>query len=657
MPVATAHDIISACIPAIIPPPRLRCSQWAGGGDGEAARRYVSSRVSPESGWWNNDRVPFLVEPMNTFTNPRVWMSVWRKPARMGATEVMLNIIGCAVDNDPCGIFYVQQTDGLAERFSKKILTPTIEETPALAACFAERKSRTSDNTILEKSFPGGDIIIVGANSHANFRMISRRVVICDDIDGYPEDVGGEGDPVDLAITRADNDPNKFIFLASSPSLKGSSRIDLALESSDRRRYHVPCPRCGREIELLWNDDPKKAPKWLKWPAHRTWQAWYECPLCNGEIRHNEKQEMLKHGRWIAQGQFSGIAGFDGPNKLYSPFMSWGNVIDKYLKATGDTQTHKVFVNTDLGESWEEVTVEELPTTEKLFARRETYPETVTTGGELVVQVPMRGMLLTAGADIQGDRIEVEIVAWGRGEECWSIDYRILWGDVFQPKVWQDLDELLRDQWQHESGAMLRIMCACIDSGYATDQVYGFVRSNGRQFRNIYAIKGDKENMGVPLVDQPSTKNKKKVILFHVGTYTAKDTIASRLMIEADGPGKMHWPNNIPAKYELGYFGQLTAEKKFEKVIKGRKHYEWRKPHSNSRNEALDVRVYNHAALGILYNRGFKLERHCIEMEKRFGVYQPIPGAATVVTRQEAPAPKTRPQEIRQNNALPNWRR
>lgn len=647
-----ARDIIQESVLCLVPPPDLLVSDWAD------ERRWVSSRVSSAAGKWSTARTPWTREPMNCFSDPRCWMVVWKKPARMSATEVMLNIIGCAVDTDPCGIFYVQQTDGLGERFSKKILTPTIEETPCLASKFSDRKSRSSDNTILEKSFPGGDLIIVGANSHANFRMISRRIVICDDIDGFPDDVGGEGDPVDLAITRADNDPNKFIFLASSPSIKGASRIDLTLQNSDHRRFKVPCPRCGSYIELLWNDDPKKAPKWLKWPAHRTWQAWYECPRCNGEIKHSEKKEMLQAGRWEAQGEFNGIAGFDGPNKLYSPFMTWGQVIDKYFKAVTDTQTHKVFVNTDLGECWEEVTVEELPTEDKLLARREAYPEEIGEGGEVRIMVPMGGWVLTAAADVQGDRIEVEIVAWGRGEECWSIDYRILWGDVFQPSVWIEYDNLLREQWRHESGAMLRIMSSTTDSGYATDQVYNFVRSEGRQYRRIYAIKGDKENMGAPLVDQPSTKNKKKVILFHVGTYTAKDTIASRLLTENNGPGKMHWPNNCPGKYEKAYFQQLTAEKKYKKVVKGRTVYEWQKPNSSTRNEALDVRVYNHAALGILYNAGFKLDQHCIEMEKRHGVWQPadhgdINAEAAARPRSQQQTPN--PQPARSGVQLPAW--
>lgn len=601
----TGAELITERLSCLIPPPELTVSQWAD------EFRYVSRRVSPEPGQWRTDRTPYLREIMDCFNEPRVETIVFRKPARIGGTEAILNALGFYIDYDPSPILYVQQTDGLAERFSKKILQPTIEETPALAAKVAEAQAGKSGSTILEKAFPGGDLIISGAKSHTNFRMIHRRVIICDDIDGYDADIGGEGDPVYLAIERAANAPDKKIFLTSSPSIAGSSRIDLAMQDTDQRFYKVPCLRCGTLQVLDWSD-PKKLPSRLRWPGDKFHQAWFECESCNGEMKHHEKMQMLQAGSWEPTRPFTNAAGFDGLSQLYSPFVPWSAIIDKWFKASKDSATLKVFCNTVAGQSWEEDAVEMVPE-QTLHARRETYP----------AAAPMGVTIITAGVDVQGDRLEVEIVGWGRGEESWSLAYIILWGDTFKPQVWNDLDTAIQEQYQHESGVMLRVSCVSIDSGFATDHVHRFVQP--RQARNIYAVKGDKGAMGHPLVNNPSTKNKKKIVPFIVGTYTAKSSIAARLAAESrTGPGCCHWPlldaagDQDPgvAQYGLEYFSQLTAEKKYKTMYRGLATYYWKK--TRPRNEALDCRVYAYAALGILYNRNFKLEQHCRVMEKHY---------------------------------------
>lgn len=600
----SALDLIASCLPCLVPPPLMTVSPWAD------EFRYVSRRVSPEPGRWRTDRTPYLREIMDSFNDSSVETIVFRKPARIGGTEAILNAIGFYIHYDPSPILYVQQTDGLAERFSKKILQPTIKETPVLAALVDEARAGKAGSTILEKAFPGGDLIIAGAKSHTNFRMIHRRVIICDDIDGYDADIGGEGDPVYLAIERAANAPDKKIFLTSSPSIAGSSRIDLAMQDTDQRFYKVPCLRCGTMQVLDWSD-PKKLPSRLRWPGDHFNRAWFECESCNGEMKHHEKMEMLQAGCWEATKPFTNAAGFDGLSQLYSPFVPWAAIIDKWFKASKDSATLKVFCNTVAGQSWEEDAVEQVPE-QQLHARRERY----------AAAVPMGGCILTAGVDVQGDRLEVEIVAWGRGEESWSLAYIIIWGDTFKPAVWGDLDVVLQEQYQHESGIMLRVSCVAIDSGFGTDHVHNFVKP--RQARNIYAIKGDKGAMGHPLVNNPSTKNRKKIVPFIVGTYTAKSSIAARLAIVTSAPGCCHWPlldspgDQDPgvAQYGMEYFSQLTAEKKYKTMYRGLATYYWKK--TRPRNEALDCRVYAYAALGILYNRNFKLERHCKVMEKHF---------------------------------------
>jgi phage terminase large subunit GpA-like protein len=254
--------------------------------------------------------------------------------------------------------------------------------------------------------------------------------------------------------------------------------------------------------------------------------------------------------------------------------------VREFLEAKKQPATLRVWVNTYLGETWEEQG--EQVDDYAIAERREPFGETL----------PIEVVLLTAGVDVQDDRLEVEIVGWGRDDESWSIDYRTVYGDPSSPAVWQDMDSILSQQFEREDDSILMVRAACVDSGgHHTNSVYNYVRP--REGKRIFAIKGV-GGEGKPLVGKPGRNNIGKIKLFPIGVDTAKDVLFSRMRIAEPGPGYMHFPLSRSDEY----FRQLTAEKLVTRYHKGFARREWVK--IRPRNEALDVRVYAMAALGIL---------------------------------------------------------
>lgn len=508
---------------------------------------------------------------MDAFTDPTVSNVVVMSSAQVGKTEVLLNVLGHFIDQDPGPILVVMPTLEMAQAFSKDRLAPMIRDTPRLHGKIGDPRSRDGDNTVLHKLFPGGHLTIAGANSPASLASRPVRVVLCDEVDRFPVSAGMEGDPVDLAVKRSTNFWNRRVGLFSTPTVKNQSRIELAFEASDQRRFYVPCPRCGHFQALVWGN--------VIWPKAAPEAAHYECEACRYQIGEGEKLRMIRLGEWRPMRDFSGSAGF-ALSEIYSPWSAMADMAKTFLQAKQSSETLQVWVNTSLGEAWED----EAETIEDsvLLGRREQYGPVVPAGGGV----------LTTGVDVQDDRLECEVVAWGLGEESWSVAYQIFYGDPAQPAVWEDLDSYLGLLWEHESGARLRIAAACIDSGgHHTKAVYAFVRP--REGRRIFAVKGA-STPGKPLVSRPNTNNLGGVKLFTVGVDTAKATVFSRLRIGDPGPGFMHFP----ASHDEEYFRQLTAEKVVTKYRRGFPYRQWEK--TRTRNDALDCRVYAMAALAII---------------------------------------------------------
>lgn len=558
------------------PPTRLTVSEWA---DRE---RFLSPEHCAEPGRWQTDRAAYQRGIMDALSDPRVETVVVMSASQVGKTEVINNIVGYFIDQEPAPILLVQPTLEMSQSWSKDRFAPMLRDTPCLKGRVRDVRSRDSENTIMHKSFPGGQITMCGANSAASLAARPVRVVLCDEVDRYPGSAGTEGDPVNLAFKRATTFWNRKRVVTSTPTVKGISRIEKFWQGSDQRRYFVPCPHCGEYQALWW-----KNLRWERDAAGDLAQVAYVCEYCQGQINDVDKPQMLRQGQWRAQGPFTGTAGFH-VNELYSPWVSFEQMAAGFLEAKKDPYTLQVWVNTSLGETWEEG-AEAGVDRATLSGRREEYP-VVKEGGRRTTVLPEGVLVLTAGVDVQDDRLEVEVVGWGLGEESWNIDYRVLHGDPAKADVWLDLDDLLRGTYRHQSGIQLRINAACIDTGgHHTQQVYSFVKP--RQISRVFAIKGANVP-GKPVIGRPSLNNSMRVKLFPLGVDTAKEVVFTRLKIEEFGYGYMHFP----LERDEEYFAQLTAEKPVTKFQRGRQSRVWVK--SRARNEALDCRIY---ALGALY--------------------------------------------------------
>ncbi len=557
--------MIESSLAVLRPPPDLKVSEWAD------TERKLSPEASAEPGQWSTSRAEYQRGIMDAFADPAIETVVVMSSAQVGKTEILNNLVGFHVGQDPAPMLVVQPTLDMAQTWSKDRLAPMLRDTPALSNLVSDPRSRDSGNTTLHKIFPGGHITACGANSPSSLASRPVRVVLCDEVDRYPISAGAEGDPVSLARKRAATFWNRRIGLFSTPTLKGNSRIETAFEESDKRFYFVPCQHCGHEQTLKWAQ--------VRWDEGRPETAAYMCEDCGVLWTDAERVRAIKNGNWQATAESKRVAGFH-LSGLYSPWTPLESAVLDFLEAKKQPATLRVFVNTYLGETWEDQgeRVDDYAVAE----RREDFGE----------QLPREILVLTAGVDVQDDRLEIEIVGWGKDEESWSLDYKTIYGDPSSPAVWQDLDSAFAQEFEREDGKILHVRAACIDSGgHHTNSVYAYVRP--REGKRIFAIKGV-GGEGKPLVGKPGRNNIGKIRLFPVGVDTAKDLLYSRLKISEPGPGYLHFP----LKRSDEYFRQLTAEKIVVRYHKGFARREWVK--MRPRNEALDVRVYAMAALGIL---------------------------------------------------------
>jgi len=509
---------------------------------------------------------------MDACSDPNIKQVVIMSGAQLGKSEVLLNIIGYHIEHDPSPILLMQPTVDMAQSFSKdRITSGLLATTPSLRGKVKDPRARDSGNTTLHKTFPGGALSLVGANSPASLASRPIRIVLCDEVDRYPVSAGEEGDPVALATKRSMTFWNRKIVLVSTPTDKGASRIEAAYHETDMRQYHVPCPHCDRMQTLRWAQ--------VQWHEKDAATAAYYCEDCGAAWTDVQRHKAMSNGKWIASAPFNGIAGFH-ISSLYSPWVSIPDAVDEFLKSRRDPMRLKTWINTFLGETWEEQgeSIDEMD----LMDRRENWGE----------QLPEDVLLMTAGVDVQDDRLEVEIVGWGRGEESWSISYEAMYGDPSSAELWSRLDVMLQQKFEHPTKGEMIVRSICVDSGgHYTQQVYNYARL--RAGRRVFAIKGI-GGSGKPIVGRPSKNNIGKINLFPVGTDTAKEVVYARLKISDEGEGYCHFPVDRGEEY----FRMLTAEKKVTRYFKGRPRTEWAK--IRTRNEALDCRVYATAALSIL---------------------------------------------------------
>lgn len=566
---------------AVRPEPDLKVSEWA------EAYRVLDQSTSAEPGPWRTARTPYLREIMDSLSpSDPCEEVVFQKGTQVGGTEGGNNWTGFVIHHAPGPMMYVQPTVETAKAYSKTRIAPMIEKVPVLGERIRPARSRDSGNTLFQKDFPGGFLRITGANSAVGLRSLPIRYLFLDEVDGYPDDVDGEGDPVELARKRTDTFArNRKILIVSTPTVKGLSRIERAMDHSDQRRYFVPCPSCRAEQPITWGK--------LRWDRaddgeHLPATVRMICEACEAEIPETRKDWMLARGKWVATAKGNGRTRGYHLSALYSPlgWFSWTEAVEAFLSAKKEgVESLKTWTNTVLAETWEEKgeTVEP----ESLFSRREAYE----------ADVPEGVLVLTAGVDVQDDRLELEVVGWGLGKESWSIDYAVLYGDPETSDVWDRLDDQLRRPFFDAEGQAFTIKAAGVDSGNWTDIVYRFCAP--RESRMIYAMKGE-AGPGKPIARPAKRKHGKKrrpVNLFLLGVDEAKTLLYAQLRQDRPGAGYCHFP--IAEEYDRDHFDQLTAEKRVLRYVKGHPRPEWILP-GGKRNEALDCRVLAMGALELL---------------------------------------------------------
>lgn len=574
------------------PPEKLTVSEWAD------THRRLSAESSAEPGKWRTSKAEYQRGMMDSVSDRRVHTVVIKTSSQVGKTEMLLNIAGYYIDQNPSPMLFLQPTVNMAMAFSKDRLTPMCRDSPRLAGKLTDDqggqgKATKKGSTLLQKVFPGGHISLAGMNSASELASRPVKVVLIDEVDRAPLNVGGaeagEGDPVSLARKRSQTFWNKKTILVSTPTLEGMSRIDDEWEESDKRKFFVPCPHCDHEQILEW--------KQVKWPEDQPQLAQYCCHDCGALWTDLERWDAVTKGYWKPTNpEVLAIAGFH-INEIYSPWSKLGDMASNFVIAKrGGVEQLKAWVNTSLGECWREDEGETVDWN-MLHARREHYP----CGDD----IPDGISTLVAGVDVQDDRIEYEIVGYkhGFGEESWGIRYRVLIGDPGQKTVWDKLEKELRQDFYDQNGDVVSVKLVCVDSGgHYTDEVYQWSKRVGIHW--AIPVKGSSE-FGKQIARYPRKPGKEhKTMLTLVGTDTAKELIYSRFRIREAIDGYCHFP--ISDDYNETYFQQVTAEKRVRKYRRGVPYFEWDAGHR--RNEALDCRVYALAALRILVqHRGLRL--------------------------------------------------
>ena len=609
---------------AFKPPKKLSLSEWAD----EYA--YLSAESSAEGGRWHT--LPYQKAIMDAITDPKIEQVTVMKSARVGYSKILNHIIAYHIHQDPCGIMVVQPTIEDAAGYSKEEIAPMIRDTKVLTNLVSDAKTRDSNNTILQKQFPGGVLSLVGANSARGFRRVSRRIVLFDETDGYPASAGTEGDQIKLGIARTQYFWNRKIVAGSTPTIKDFSRIERLFDQSDQRRYYVPCPHCNHMQYLRWPN--------MRWENDDPSTASYACEECGALIPHSKKRWMVERGEWRPTQPGNGRhVGFHvWAAYSYSPNAEWSNLVEEFLLSKNDPEQLKTWINTTLGECWEDEYASKVGA-DGLMERAAT--ENYKRG-----EPPNLALMLSLGCDVQDDRLSMSIWGIGRNEEMFLVDRKVIYGSPARADVWKQLDEVLMDKYKNDEGFEMKIEAAAIDTGgHFTQEVYQYVRE--RSHLGLIGIKGVGQK-GKPPLGKPTKVDinfsgralKRGVQLFPVGVDTIKTTLHNKLKDAELGQGYIHfYPTITP-----DYFQELTAERQVLRYKHGYQERVWVKK-SNARNEALDEMVYAYAAFCRFRQ---KYDRRTIwdQLEKRRNPEQP---------KQEVPLRSKGTKSVNRQNFVGNW--
>jgi phage terminase large subunit GpA-like protein len=559
------------------PDPNMPVYEWA-----DTYMVIPQDSGANEYGKYRTSRTPHAREVMWTLSDAHPCKRV----ALMGAsqmlkTQVALNWFGCTVHQSPANFLWILPTGKLAKRTSTRI-SKTIAAVPELRERVAVPRSRDAVNTQDTKEYTGGSLFIVTAGAAANLSEVPARRVVFDEVDRAKENVNGEGDPVALAEARQTTfERNRKAYYPSSPTIVGESIIEGLFNRGTKREALADCVHCGHPQPLVFerltvSDDGQV--------------AMYPCAECGAVMYESDKNRMFARGAWSEPQGGDGETESFTINALFLPYgwIPWIKLLREYRAARikleqGSEEAMIAFYNTRLARCWERK--KEQTKASELKARAEPYK---------LGTVPKGGLILSASVDTQIDRLELKVVAWGEGMECWIVDFQIVAGSPSDLATWEALDLLLMGKYRHASGRELSIAATFIDSGGAnTQDVYNFTRT--RQHRHIFALKGESRPNKPIIAAKPALVDVnwqgktelRGVKLWHIGTDTAKDYLAARYGLQS-GPGTVHFSQDLPAEY----YDQLTAEYCIAVYKRGRKVRVWDKKKAD-RNEAGDLMVYN----------------------------------------------------------------
>lgn len=568
---------LNRAVEIVAPPPRISPSEWI------EQNIVIPSEESARAGSMSLDAYPYWRPVVDWLDNDDVEMVVVEKPSQVGWTTLLTATIGYSIECDPSRTLVCMATQSEAEIYSKDRFMPVVEATPCLAGKIKPAKSRDAQNTILHKRGPGFSLKFTYATSATALASWPAKRVFVDEVDRFKRDVGNEGNPIALIRKRCQTylKLGGKIFIGSSPGREDLSLVHDYYQQGTKGIWACPCHHCGHQQDLEWSNvvwDLDDAGK----PIAET--AEYRCPECGGVWDDIDRLANIRKGDLIERDPGGPIKSIHVKG-LHSPHVTVREIAQKLFAAMGNPADEQTVQNTDLGLTYRQSG--EAPDAERLYERREAYPTGI---------VPQGGLILTAACDVQRDRIECEVKAWGKGTESWSVEHVILQGDVELNGVWRDLTQVFQRTWHNEDGALFRLARLAIDSGFATDRVYSWAESV--RDNRVYVVKGN-DSLPVavgrpsrPKVDQRGKTRKRSVALWPVGVSYCKSAIYSRLRLPKpeDGepcPRYLHYP-----QYDREWFEQLAAEQRvtrqdsrgFEKIV-----WEKRRP----RNEALDLAAYN----------------------------------------------------------------
>lgn len=617
------------------PLPKTSVSEWAD------TYRYLSAGVSSEPGKWRTERAEYQRAIMDAFTEPGVHRVVVKSAAQIGKSDIMNNVIGRFAHLDPASIMMIQPTVDMAQDYSKSRIAPMIRDTPVLSSLFYDvkragdktAKTRDGNNTILSKFFPGGRLVMCGANSPAGLASRPIRILLADEVDRFPDSAGTEGDPVDLAAKRMTTFWNRVMGLFSTPTTEGSSRIDAEYIAGTQEEWQHQCPNCGDWHLLRYLDMETDAETYKDDRGERhaiVHHVKWRCPACGYEFTERQMKNAVQGYRaQNPKARSNGIRSFF-INAFTSPWTSWNEIMREWLEAKGDPTREQVVVNTRFGESYRQPGAFD---DETIFVRRrESY------GAEL----PDGVLLLTAAVDTQDNRLEYEVCGWGAGEESWGIRKGVILGRPDQESTWEELDTILEHVYRFKNGTGLKIVRTFIDSGgHYTGHVYRYCEANFTKQR--FAIKGYSNMPGIPLNYKIGKASGTPIPLVILGVDDGKQQVMNRLAIKAPGPQYMHFPLNEDSDgldnrgYDELYFKGLISEHKTKVKKNGVIREVWQTT-TGVRNEPLDLRVYN---LGCMLS----VNPHWDELQAI--MKQPAKEAAV---RKEQPKPARKRRVSKQTN-------